>query len=93
MNDTNNIFIEYEAYNKNSGINITHAQFYCINDNNGKYYFITTNILKEIINDCKTRTINKLFKSGYLLPKEKFLKYSIELNKYSNKINDICKIL
>ena len=51
---TNNIFIEFYGYNKPSGISITEANFYIINDTIN-YYLISVKNLKQLIydNNCK----------------------------------------
>ena len=85
MSETGNVFIEFSAYGEDSGINTTTSHFYCIIDKI-KYYLIPTFILKYIIIGCDTRSINKLFKSGYILPFEKLKKYSIELSNYKKNI-------
>ena len=73
MTTTGNVFIEYSAYGSDSGINSTQSHLYCITDK-VNYYLIPTIILKQIIIGCETRIINKYYKSGYLLPLEKFIK-------------------
>ena len=51
MTQTNNVFIETNYKNKPNGIYDTQAYYFCINDNNGNYYLITTEKLKELVSN------------------------------------------
>lgn len=59
---TGNIFIEYEGYNKKSGLSVSKADFYIITDTND-YYMIQTKKLKQLINklDIKDKKIMNTF--------------------------------
>lgn len=57
-NKTNNYFVEYESFNKLSGISVSKSDYY-IFTNTYNYYMIETTKLKELINDKKYKYIRK----------------------------------
>lgn len=64
---TNNFFIEFSGYGKNSGITVTEANFYIITDTE-KYYLININVLKNICNECEEiRQIKTSSTYGYII--------------------------
>lgn len=64
---TNNFFIEYSGYGKNSGIKVSEANFYIITDSEN-YYLIDINILKNICNECaEIRQIKTSSTYGYII--------------------------
>ena len=86
MNQTGNVFVETQYKYRPNGIYDTQAHYFCINDNNGNYYLITTEKLKELVsnkNENEFKLIGKTFKGGYLIKKEELTNNSIELNKFS----------
>ena len=87
VKETGNFFIEYKYKNNDSGINISIAQFFCLSTDN-QYYLIPTYILKKLIINKQTRFIGKLFKEGYLVPKNEIIDNSIELNNFLEFINN-----
>jgi len=78
---TNNFFIEYEGYNKPSGILITEAYFHIlINGNN--FYKIDTSIIKDMIKKGKYRAVlSNTFTKGFLIPINDIIKCSLNINK------------
>lgn len=66
---TNNFFIEYEGYNKLSGITTTKADKHILNSND-KYYIIKTKKLKQLIRDNDFKTIYTKYTetAGFLIP-------------------------
>jgi len=87
VKDTGNFFIEYKYKNNDSGINISIAQFFCLSTEN-LYYLIPTYILRNLIINKPTRFIGKLFKEGYLVPKNEIIDNSFELNDFLKFINN-----
>ena len=69
---TNNLFIEFESYKKQSGISITKANYYIFSDTID-YYLIETQKLKTILSNIENKKIvstkDKLT-FGYLIRKE-----------------------
>jgi hypothetical protein len=64
---TNNFFIEFSGYGKNSGITVSEANFYIITDTEN-YYLININILKNICNECEEiRQIKISSTYGYII--------------------------
>ena len=63
---TNNFFIEFEGYGKPSGINITEADYYIINDTI-TYYLIGVSKLKLLIKDKKIISTYDKLTFGYLI--------------------------
>ena len=83
MNQTGNVFIEYECYNKLSGINTTRSHLYIITDRIN-YNMIPLKILKSLCNEkyVKTRYVKDekgITRKGYLIKKYKILNNSYEL--------------
>jgi len=87
VKDTGNFFIEFKYKNYDSGINISTAQFFCLSTEN-LYYLIPTYILRKLIINKPTRFIGKLFKEGYLVPKNEIIENSFELNDFLEFINN-----
>lgn len=87
VKDTGNFFIEYKYKNNDSGINISIAQFFCLSTDN-QYYLIPTYVLKKLIINKPIRFIGKLFKEGFLVPKNEITENSIELNNFLEFINN-----
>jgi hypothetical protein len=84
---TNNIAIEYMSYNKQSGINVTTADYWAyfiINNNKYDLYIIPTNIIKDKINDklYKLDCIGGEFKKSrlYIFSLNLFEEYKIDTN-------------
>ena len=72
---TNNIFIEFEAFNKSSGINKTLADYYIIilpiDDDNNQFLMIDVDVIKQLINDEQYKRIHQdKFKAGYIFDKK-----------------------
>ena len=63
---TNNFFIEFEGYGKPSGINITEADYYIINDTI-TYYLIRVSKLKLLIKNKPIRTTKDKVTFGFLI--------------------------
>ena len=64
---TNNYFIEYHGYGKQSGINATKAEYYIIT-NTINYYLIETSKLKELTEiHGKIRTTKDKLTYGYII--------------------------
>ena len=63
---TNNFFIEFEGYGKPSGINITEADYYIINDTI-TYYLIRVSKLKLLIKDKKIISTYDKLTFGHLI--------------------------
>jgi len=73
---TCNFFIEFSGYGKPSGISITKAHFYILTDT--KYYFlISTDKLKELIQNCEVKTTKNGLTSGYLINRFFIVKNSV----------------
>jgi hypothetical protein len=53
---TGNFFLEFECYNKPSGILTTEASYYIITDTTN-YYLISVDKLKELINNLKNKKL------------------------------------
>ena len=78
---TGNIFVEFESRGKESGINITTANYwvYCLWTDKFKeqtYIFIPTRRLKKLIKEKEYRVSNggdNWSSKGYLIPKEDLL--------------------
>ena len=69
---TNNLFIEFESYNKASGISITKANYYIFSDTID-YYLIETQKLKTILSNIENKKIvytQDKQTYGYLIRKE-----------------------
>jgi hypothetical protein len=77
---TNNFFIEYEGYNKPSGLTITKAEKHILISGD-EYYLIDTQQIKQLIKTNKYKKVMTQNKStkGYLIPKEAIIRYSIIL--------------
>ena len=69
---TNNLFIEFESYKKQSGISVSKAHYYIFCDTND-YYLIEINTLKTILINIENKKIvstkDKLT-FGYLIKKQ-----------------------
>jgi hypothetical protein len=87
VKDTGNFFIEFKYKNNDSGVNVSTAQFFCLNTEN-LYYLIPTYILRKLIINKPTRFIGKLFKEGYLVHKNEIIENSFELNEFLEFINN-----
>ena len=79
---TNNIFLEYIAFQKPSGIDMTQADFYIlvlpINDTDNQFLLIDVDTLKQLIIDKQyTREHIDKYKSGYIFSKETIIKNGI----------------
>lgn len=74
---TNNFFIEYEGYNKPSGLAITKAEKHILISGD-EYYVINTQQIKQLIKINKYRQVMTQNKStkGYLIPKKDIIEYS-----------------
>lgn len=66
---TNNFFIEFMGYGKPSGIAITEAEFYIINDTI-IYYLIDTDILKQLVKNTRIFKTKDGKTSGHLLTRK-----------------------
>ena len=72
---TNNVFMEYIAFQKPSGIDRTQANFYIIilpiNDTENQFVLIDVDVIKQLIKDKEyTRKHSDKYKSGYIFSKE-----------------------
>lgn len=74
---TNNFFIEYEGYDKPSGLTITKADKHILISGD-EYYLIDTIQIKQLIKNNKYKAVMTQNKStkGYLIPKNDIMKYS-----------------
>jgi hypothetical protein len=71
---TGNIFIEYIAFLKPSGISTTEADFYIIvlpkNETENKFVLISVDVIKQLIRDKEySRKHTDKYKSGYIFSK------------------------
>jgi hypothetical protein len=71
---TNNVFMEYIAFHKPSGIDNTQANFYIIvlptNEIENQFVLISVDVIKQLIVDKEyTRKHTDKFKSGYIFSK------------------------
>ena len=71
---TGNIFMEYIAFQKPSGIDRTQADYYIlvlpINDTDNQFILIEVGIIKQLIKDKEyTRKHSDKYKSGYIFSK------------------------
>ena len=75
---TNNIFLEFFAYGKPSGISTTESNFYIFCDTKN-YFMIDTLKVKELIknNTFKIITTKDKLTFGYLIKKEIIVKHSV----------------
>jgi hypothetical protein len=63
---------------KSSGIRTSEEDYYITNDTN-KYYLIPTQELKDLCKSCNTVISNYSKTSGYLVPKHRLHKLSVEI--------------
>ena len=85
---TNNVFIEFIAFNKISGIQQTKADYYIIvlpvNAIENQFVLIEVEVLKTLISKKKySRIHTDKFKSGYIFPKNIIISYGIIINNKS----------
>ena len=85
---TNNVFIEFIAFDKISGIQQTKADYYIIvlpvNALENQFILIEVEVLKTLINSKKYSRIHvDKFKSGYIFPKNVIITYGININNKS----------
>jgi hypothetical protein len=66
---TNNFFIEFGGYDKPSGIAITEAEFYIINDTS-IYYLIDVCLLKQLVKKARIFKTKDGKTSGHLLSRD-----------------------
>jgi hypothetical protein len=71
---TNNIFLEYIAFQKPSGIDMTQADYYIfvlpVNETDNQFVLIDVDTLKQLIIDKQyTREHTDKYKSGYIFSK------------------------
>lgn len=75
-NISNNFFIEFYAYGKESGINITNSEYYIITDGN-LYLLINTCKLKKLIENCQIKYTKDGLTIGNIISKDIIINNSI----------------
>ena len=75
---TGNYYIEYQGYNKPSGITTTKADYYILS-NTKEYYLIDVDILKALTKNKPTRPTKDGSTLGYIVNKNLIIKHSIEI--------------
>jgi len=79
---TNNVFIEFESFNKSSGINKTLADFYIIilpiDDDINNFLLIDVDMIQKLIEEKRyLKIFNSKDKSGYIFNKHIFTRYGL----------------
>ena len=75
---TGNFYIEYQGYNKLSGITTTKADYYILS-NTKEYYLIDVGILRALTKNKPTRATKDGSTLGYIINKNLIIKHSIEI--------------
>jgi hypothetical protein len=73
-----NYFIEFQGYNKPSGLTTTQAAFYILT-NTINYYLIDIDILRALTKNKPIRTTKDGLTYGYLINKTLIIKHSTEI--------------
>ena len=90
-NDTGNFFIEYESYDKPSGINSTSATFFVIFLNDDEFYIFYTKELRKYVANNYDKTVIAYSGTalGYVIEKSKLLT-GVSYKKWDGKTLELC---